>query len=433
VKRNAFSPSLLINIFKALPHARAYWVALSGGLDSVVLLRSLAEIQPCLSVPIRAIHINHGLQPQAPEWADFCRDLCRELRIPCEIIQVDIEKKSGESLEAQARHARYHAIEHCLGSGEAVMTAHHQDDQAETLLLHLVKGAGVTGLAAMPVWRSFAKGFLFRPLLGFRRKQLRDWLMEGGFSWVEDPSNKSLDFDRNFLRHEILPKLEAHWSGAVPCVARSASHQGAQVELNGALARLDFKSVNKQPEGTLAIDKLLALSSSRRNNLLYWWLRNRGISVIPTQRQLDALHQNVLLANDNAYPELRIDSAIVQRYRNSLYKAVFRNFPSMDGMIWKLNAPLILTQLGLYLEPQALLRAFSEYDDNTVLTIRFRRGGERFKPIGSTYHRSLKQLFQEWAVPRWLRGRVGLVYQNEKLILVLGYARAEQSGLNFYT
>jgi tRNA(Ile)-lysidine synthase len=426
VKRNVFAPSLLINIFKELPHARAYWVALSGGLDSVVLLRSLAEIQPCLSVPVRAIHINHGLQPQASEWADFCRDLCRKLQVPCKIIRVDIEKKTGESLEAQARHARYHAIEHCLGSGEAVVTAHHQDDQAETLLLHLVKGGGVTGLAAMPVWRSFSKGFLFRPLLGFRRKQLRDWLMEGGFSWVEDASNKSLDFDRNFLRHEILPKLEARWPGAVPCLARSASHQGAQIGLNTALAKLDLKSVDERPVGTLAIDKLLALPSSRRNNLLYWWLRNRGISVIPTQRQLEVLHQDVLMANANAYPELKIGDAIVQRYRNSLYKVVFRNVPSIDGVTWKLNAPLILTRLGLYLEPQALLRGFSEYDENTVLTIRFRRGGERFKPIGTSYHRSLKQLFQEWAVPGWLRGRVGLVYQKEKLILVLGYARREK-------
>ncbi len=424
VKHPTFSPSILLDILKGLPRVRAYWVALSGGADSVALVRSLASIQDQLPAPIKAIHINHGLQPQAVQWADFCRDLCLELKIPCGIVSVNIEQNTGESLEAAARHARYQAIGYHLGAGEAVLTAHHQNDQAETVLLHLIKGAGVNGLAAMPVWRSYGEGFLFRPLLGFRREQLLDWLAKGGFSWVEDESNNSLDYDRNYLRHEILPRLAVRWPGVVSCLARSARHQSNQAEVNSTLAKKDFATVSERLCGTLAIDKLLALTPVRRNNVLYWWLRNRGLKVIPSQRQLDALYHDLLLAGHHAHPEIKIGEVILRRYQNSVYKIPLRECLPIDEVLWILDRPLKLPQLGLYLEPQSVLRMFDEYDKNTLLTIRFREGGERFKPMGSSHSRRLKQLYQKWRVPDWKRDRVGLVYHQEELVMMLGYARA---------
>jgi len=429
VKHKAFSPSILLGILLGLPRTRAYWVALSGGADSVALLRSLAEIQARLPAPLKAIHINHGLQPQALEWADFCRELCLELQVPCEIVNVNIERNTGEGLEAAARHARYHAMSHHLGAGEAVVTAHHQDDQAETVLLHLIKGAGANGLAAMPEWRYFADGFLFRPLLGFRRQQLFDWLEKGGFAWVEDESNKNLDYDRNYLRHEILPRLEARRAGVVPCLARSADHQAAQSEINFALAELDLGAVSERPSATLAIDKLLVLSPVRRNNLIYWWLRNTGVKVIPSQRQLDVIYHDLLLAGSNAQPAIKIGHTLLRRYQNSLYKTALkeRKCAAIDEVIWRLDGPLILPQLGLYLEPQAVLRVFNRFDKNTRLTIRFRQGGERFKPVGSHHKRSLKQLFQNWQVPQWKRDRVGLIYHQEGLVMILGYAQVDQA------
>jgi len=398
---------------------------LSGGADSVALLRSLAEIQPWLAAPLKAIHINHGLQPQASKWAGFCRDLCLELQIPCEIVSVDIEHNTSESLEAMARQARYQAISDHLGAGEAVMTAHHQDDQAETVLLHLIKGAGPGGLAAMPVWRFFANGFLFRPLLGFRREQLLNWLAQGEFSWVEDESNNNLTYDRNYLRHEILAKLEVRWPGVVSCLARSAQHQAAQRELDSTLAKLDLASVGEFPRGTLAIDRLQGLTTARRNNLLYWWLRERGLKVIPTQRQIEVLYHDLILASNGAHPEMKIGDVLLRRYQNSLYKTALREYPPIKETKWKLDHPLELPQLGLYLEPQALLRIFRHFSKNTLLTIRFRRGGERFKPPGNSHSRSLKQLFQEWQVPVWKRGRVGLVYHHGQLVMILGYARVD--------
>lgn len=425
VKHKAFSPSILLDILMGLPRARAYWVALSGGADSVALLHSLAEIRTQLPAPLRAIHVNHGLQAQASAWAGFCRDLCLELQISCEVVSVDIERSIGESLEATARHARYQAIRNYLGAGEAVITAHHQDDQAETVLLHLIKGAGASGLAAMPAWRSFGSGFLFRPLLSFRQEQLRDWLSKENVAWVEDESNKNLRYDRNYLRHEILPRLEERRPGVISCLARSAAHQASQRELNIDLAKLDLVSVGESLSGTLAINKLLKLTPARRNNLLYWWLRNRGVKVIPSQRQLEALYQDVLLAGSNAHPELKMGDVLLRRHQNSLYKTMLREYPPIDVEEWKLNGPLELPQHGLYLEPQTLLRIFSEFDASTVLTIRFRQSGERFKPVGNSHTRSFKHLFQAWRVPAWKRDRVGLIYHQEELVMILGYARVD--------
>ena len=421
----AFDPSSLINILAGLPVARAYCVALSGGADSVALLRALAEVRPRLSSPLKAIHVNHGLQPRARQWADFCRDLCLELQIPCEIVTVKIDRNTKESLEAAARHARYRAIGESLGSGEAVLTAHHQDDQAETILLHLLKGAGADGLAAMPVWRPFADGFLFRPLLEFRREQLIDWLVKGDeISWVEDESNKNLDFERNFLRHEILPGLEGRWPGVVPCLARSASHQAAQSELNAEMAKRDLEFVSELADGTLQVEKLLTLTPARRNNLLHWWLRESGPKQMPSQRQLEVIYHDVLLAAGDRQPESRIGGAVLRRYDGKLYKTVLRKYAPLKYVTWKLDQPLELPQIGLYLEPQAILRMFAEYDAGTLLTIRFRQGGERFKPEGDRHHRSLKQLFQRWHVPPWKRDRIALIYHKEKFILMLGYAKS---------
>lgn len=424
VKHRTFSPSYLFDVLSGLPRARAYWIALSGGADSVALLRSLAEIRSQLPAPLKAIHINHGLQPQAPEWVRFCQDLCLELRVPCTVVNVNIERNTGGSLEARARQARYEAIKNHLGSGEAVVTAHHQDDQVETVLLHLVKGAGTNGLAAMPVWRSFADGFLFRPLLGIRRAQLMDWLTKREFSWVEDESNQNLDYDRNYLRHEILPKLEARWSGTVACLARSARLQAAQSEINAVLAKLDLATVEEFPRGTLAIDKVLTLTPARRDNLLYWWLCNKGPKVIPSQRQLEVLHHDLLLAGRCAHPGMKIGNVMLRRYQNSLYKIAWRDDPPIGAFEWRLNRPLELPQMGLYLEPQILLRLFHEFNENTLLTLCFRQGGERFKPRGSAHSRRLKQLFQVWRVPVWKRERVGLIYYQGKLVMIWGYAQA---------
>jgi tRNA(Ile)-lysidine synthase len=425
VKPKAFSPDFLVDILAGLPRARAYCIALSGGADSVALLYALSEIRSQLCAPIRAIHINHGLQPQAAEWARFCQDLCRDLGISIKVATVDLKQTTGESLEAAARHARYQVIGDALATGEAVVTAHHQDDQAETVLLHLLKGAGAGGLAAMPSWRPFADGFLFRPLLGFRREHLLDWLVKNRFSWVEDESNKNLDYERNFLRHDILPRLEQRWPAAVPCLSRSAIHQGNQFDLNAALAKLDIQSASAALNGALCVKSILCLEPQRRNNLLYWWLRNNGARVIPSQRQLESLYRDVLLAGENAQPKLRLGDVLIRRYQNSLYKMVFRQYPPLRQTTWRLDHPLELPELGLYLEPQLVLRLFDEYDANTLLMIRFRQGGERFKPAGSVHHRSLKQLFQFWHVPPWKRERVVLVYHQDDLIMLLGYAKAD--------
>ncbi|MCL5802079.1 MAG: tRNA lysidine(34) synthetase TilS, partial [Gammaproteobacteria bacterium] len=221
-----FSPAQLQRILNRFPAAR-YWVAYSGGLDSHVLLHALAHLaaasdstRPHKILPppltgggrgeggfeLHAVHVDHGLQPNSAQWVKHCEEVCAELQIPLHSLQIKIKLEQGESLEAAARDARYQAIAVLIEDGDALLTAHHQDDQAETVLLQLLRGAGPAGLAGMPECSAFSKGLHVRPLLNFTQAQLRIYAETHHLAWVEDHSNRDLRFDRNYLRHEITPR-----------------------------------------------------------------------------------------------------------------------------------------------------------------------------------------------------------------------------------
>jgi len=187
----------ILAALRRLPIPRRYLIAYSGGLDSTVLLHALASQAPSLAAPLAAVHIHHGLQAPADQWLDHCLAQCAELGIHCEALRVSVARDSGEGLEASARHARYRAIAQVMEEGDMLLTAHHQDDQAETLLLQLLRGSGVAGLAAMAPVKSFARGWHARPLLDFTRAQLQAYGEVQQLRWIDDPSNFDTSLERN--------------------------------------------------------------------------------------------------------------------------------------------------------------------------------------------------------------------------------------------
>ncbi|MBV2205059.1 MAG: tRNA lysidine(34) synthetase TilS, partial [Pseudomonas sp.] len=258
-------------------HAPRWCVAFSGGLDSTVLLQLLADLARREALPpLRAIHVHHGLQPAADAWPEHCRRVCTALGIPLEVVHVQVE--AGCSLEQAARQARYAAIEMRLEEGEVLLTAQHRDDQAETLLFRLLRGAGVRGLAAMPARRRLGRGWLMRPLLDVSRGELEAHARRLGLAWVEDPSNDSLDFSRNYLRHQVMPLLAQRWPQSVTTLARTAAHMTEAQRLLDELAEMDLAMMAPPaayawlPVPSLMLGPMLSLSPARQRNALRHWL-----------------------------------------------------------------------------------------------------------------------------------------------------------------
>ena len=259
----------------------ALCVAFSGGCDSTALLAALAGL-PRPPRALRALHIDHRLQPHSRRWSWHCRRIARRLRVPLSVRTANIARVRGESLEATARTARYRLLGAALAEGEVLLTAHHQDDQLETVLLQLLRGAGAAGLAAMPALAPFGSGLLVRPLLSVPRAALGDWVRAQGLTWVEDESNAQLRPDRNYLRARVLPVVRARWPSAAATVSRSARHLAEAQRLLDALAEADAGRASSGP--MLSAKVLRRLPPERRRNALRFWISAAGFLAPPASR-----------------------------------------------------------------------------------------------------------------------------------------------------
>ncbi|MDH5572668.1 MAG: tRNA lysidine(34) synthetase TilS [Gammaproteobacteria bacterium] len=440
-----FSASALLKQLQQLSHAHCLWVAFSGGCDSHVLLHALAQLKAQLpdqfpATRIRALHINHGLADEADDWAEHCQSVCDQLAIHLMIVAVDALPDRGESTEAAARAARYHVFSEVLEPGDGLLLAHHEDDQAETLLLQLFRGAGVKGLSSMPVYTGLAKGWLARPLLGFSRQSLRDYATEHGLHWIDDPSNDSLVYDRNFLRQQIIPPLQQRWPSLNSALSRAAGHQSSASRLLDQLAEIDAQACQSaQPDGAsyLSVSGLLKLAPERRDNLLRYWIRQQGF-LMPDTVHLARISQEVLSACESANPEVNWANASVRRYRDDLCIAAVEQDIALSGSFsWDLDKPLCLNN-GRILNVVTGIEKGLRADLATCgkISVRFRQGGEKCRPVGRGHHHSLKKLMQEWAIPPWKRDQVPLVYVDDKIAQIVGYCicepwqnRADEKGL----
>jgi len=398
-------------------------VAFSGGADSSALLAALAPLAR-RPLAVRALHIDHGLSPNASAWAAHCRRIARSLGVPLTVCRVEVVRARGASLEAAARAARYAAFAAALAPGEALLTAHHEDDQLETVLLQLLRGAGVAGLAAMPEVAACGHGLLVRPLLRTPREQLVAWLRGAGIDWVEDESNAQLRLDRNYLRGRVLPPLRARWPAAGATVARAARH--------AAEAQQVLDSVGAADAGRAAVGALLSakvlrtLPPERRRNALRYWIGAGGFQVPPTSL-LRELAGPLLAARPDSQPCVAWEGVIVQRQADLLsLRAAPAGAPGASppgGTAWRwreartcrLPPPLGRLRVSADAHGPLDLDALAP-----LLSVRVRRGGERLRPVRGGPRRTLKGLLQEARVPPAQRACLPLVYAGDTLVAVAG-------------
>ena len=391
---------------------RRVCVGLSGGRDSVVLLHALAGLRDSLSFDLSAFHVHHGLSPHADRWTAFCEEFCASLAVPLRVVRVAVQE-TGEGLEAAARQARYAAFTHCEADWLAL--AHHQDDQAETLLLNLLRGAGAEGLAAMPAERRQGDLRLVRPLLGVPRAAIAAWAGAHGLGWVEDESNDDTALRRNFLRHEILPRLNETFTGATKALANTAGLMGETVVLLDELAVEDQARVSAG--GVLRLAPFNALSAQRRANLLRHEIRRQGLRM-PDARYLGEMLRQLAEAGAESAPRFALDGGLVAVYRDGLFvvpaiapggEAVWQGEPVLP---WA-GAALSFTEvIGAGLSRAKL--------GDAPLQVRIRAGGETFRTHRARPRRCLKKLFQELGVPPWWRECLPLLWCGNDLVWVAG-------------
>lgn len=399
----------LVAALERLPAPRRFRVAYSGGLDSTVLLHAVSALRPALSAELLAHHIDHGLQPDSPSWAAHCRARCEVLGIALHVSRVEVVGVGEEGLEAAARRARYAAFAAAMTPGDCLLTAHHADDQAETVLLQLLRGCGPHGLAAMPAIEPFAAGTHARPLLELERSVLEAFAHAAGLGWIDDPSNSDTRLRRNFIRHDIIPRLRQHWPVLSRTLSRSARHAAAAAALLDERAAEDLPQLLGPQSDMLSASGLAALSRPRADNVLRYWLRSLSLP-LPGTVQLERVHTEVLPARPGATPLLAWPGGEMRRHRGWLY-AMAPLAPVDPSLVLQWadpDQPLALPGGGI-LRAHAV-RGAGLRADLAPFIVRFRQGGERCRPAGRGHAHTVKKLLQEAGVPPWLRDRVPLIF-----------------------
>lgn len=406
------TPSLPDHLAAALAATPAVplCVAYSGGPDSTALLHALCALPEARLRGLRALHVDHGLHADSAGWSGHCRRFCAVLDVPCEVIRVQVETHRGEGLEAAARRARYAAFAQALREGEWLLLAHHRDDQAETVLLKLLRGAGPEGLGGMRERRSFGRGQLWRPLLSLSRAQLREHAEAHGLACLDDPSNADTRLSRNFLRHEILPRLVAHWPQTVDSILHGAALSRAAADALRAQWLPAFERLHDPADGSLAMPGWLALPPGLRGPLLDHWLHARGLSA-PTAAQRAQIERQCH-ARPGQTPSIRWPGAELRIWKDRLWALSPQASIAPDWQRAWHGEPLALPDGGelRLANPQARLQA--------ALTVRLRRGGERIRPAGDAHSRELRDLFQQARLPPWRRLACPLLYHGEELVAV---------------
>ena len=360
-------------------------VALSGGVDSVVLLHFLNRHYPG---NIRAVHINHNLSKYSKEWSSFCENLCKKDNIKFK--SIDIIIKNSSNIEENARKKRYLSLTSEILNNEILCTAHHQEDQAETFLLQLFRGSGVAGLAAMPEKKIINGSQLYRPFLNISKTQILDYASENKLNWVEDDSNQNIHFKRNLLRIEFVPKLSGVFNSLTKNIARSAKHQAEALELMHDLAELDITNYVLIVKDRLQVIPLLELPKRRLVNVIRYFIDKQNF-LLPSSKVLDEII-SLLTAKADAKSIVKWHDYQVRRYRNELY--------FFDEFKTQATAPCPY---------------YESLKDLPNFEIRFRREGQRIELKGKTHSQSLKKILQESKIPPWERDKLRMYYIDGSL------------------
>ncbi|WP_110602252.1 tRNA lysidine(34) synthetase TilS [Salinicola lusitanus] len=394
------------------------WVALSGGLDSSLLLHVVAPLARRRGIELRAIHVNHGLQAAADGFETHCRALCRALTVPLSVARVEVEP-SGRGVEAAAREARYRAFAETLAAGDRLWLAHHADDQAETLLLAALRGSGVRGLAGMPPTREWRGIRIERPWLALSRADLVVEARRREIVWCDDPTNAEMGFDRNYLRAHAMPPLRSRWPRLAEVVGRSAAHLQEADELLGELAAIDLVAAGGDPE-RLPLTTLRTLTPARLRLLVRHALQWQGLPTPPTTR-LTELERQLHAARGDRLPAIAWAGGEARIWRDHLFLMAPPVAIDSDWQRpWDGRAPLE-TPWGVH---SWSLGPWPHDPARPALRVGLRRGGETMRLAGRG-RRDIKRLLQEVGIPPWQRDRLPLVWHGEELVAVLGALTAE--------
>jgi tRNA(Ile)-lysidine synthase len=421
VPNNYLLERVAAQIAPLLPAHSSVLVGLSGGVDSVVLLHMLHKLAARYSWQLSALHVHHGISRNADAWAEFCADLCDRHHIPLRIEHVDIAPLRSHGIEAAARKLRLAAFSEqpC----DFVALAHHADDQAETLLLQLLRGAGVRGASAMPMLALRAGSpALLRPLLHCSRREILDYAAEHGLQWVEDESNTDDSYPRNFLRHRVMPLLDEHFPAYRETLGRSAQHFAEAGDLLDELANQDAGQA--MDGNAMQLAALRELSPARARNLLRYFLHAQG-APMPQRAHLEEMLRQLCDARQDAAVNVRLGDHQLRRYRDKVYLLPVATELDHDFVLpWRgeavLDWPPLANRLhfshatGAGISLQKLQRG--------PITLRLRKGSETLRPHPAAAKRTLKNLLQQYHIPPWQRERLPLLFCGDELVCVAGLA-----------
>ncbi len=397
-------------------------VALSGGRDSIVLLDALAALAPDMGFALSALHVHHGLSANADAWVAFCGKECAKRGVPLAVHRAEIRRAAGESLEARARAARYAAL--AAVDADIVALAHHADDQAETLLLQLLRGAGPEGLAAMPAHRPMRKGpALLRPFLALPRATIDAYATARRLAWVDDESNANTGVKRNFIRHDVAPRLAAAFPGYPVTLVRAAAHQAEAARLIDELAQLDAQgAVMDDPVAGATLERavLIALATRaphRARNLLRWFLRRHELDA-PSSSRLAAMLDQLARAAPDAGVRLAHSGVEIGFHRGRI--VVHAPSVASIAVTWAGEARLALPHGTLEFASCTGPKANCARLHGAIVTVRTRAGGERIRLADDRPRRALKSVLQDAGMPVWQRESLPLVFCGDALAVVPG-------------
>ncbi len=421
-----FSPQTLAEVLfehLRLDLASHFFVSYSGGMDSTVLLHTCRALNESGVIQnLTALHSNHGIHSESNIWEQQCKVICEQMGVEFEATRLYLGRDGDRVSEATARKARYEWLRQFMNKNSILMTAHHQSDQVETLLLNLLRGAGVRGLSGIQPVTEFGEGKLVRPLLEVTKDQIREYLHKFKLSYVEDPANHDLQYSRSYLRSVVIPALEQHWPVATNSIARTVH---LLQDTRGALDELvrhdfDFCKVSRECYFShpiqLKIKNLRQLSRFRQVNLIRFWINTNDLPE-PNQSMLDDFIQSVVQSDSKA-GAMKWSGHQVLKYQNALY--LVRSLSQSDNggeYEWDLNSPLAISEVGIKICPTEVVGA--GIDRSKVpgsISVRFRSGGERIKLPGREHSSKIKKILQESSIPTWERKMLPLIYSGEELV-----------------
>ncbi len=404
-----------------------FLVAYSGGMDSHVLLHATATLREQYTITVTALHADHGLVPESADWVRHCRRVCDALNIELRTSALALDRCGDSNLEDRARSARYGWMSQVMLPGQILMTAHSQDDQAETVVLRLLRGSGLRGMGGIRESRDFAGGRLLRPLLRFDRASLHNYARGHGLAWIEDPSNDQLHFDRNIVRHRVLPVLRDRWPHAVASIARSARHLDRADTVLQKVTRADIEACTADPGGAvlarhpvLSAQCLQLLPRAQAELALRLWVGGCGYPV-PRSRVMDEIFRQLLRPGGALHGAVGWSGVAIRRYRGRMYLDGMSEIDSgFDHQEWSGDAPLLLGALGVRLVPKPAQGKGISMDYTQAMTVRPRYGGERCRLPQRHHRHTIKHIYQAFGVPPWERQRVPLLFRGDEVVAIPG-------------